>query len=412
MSTQVPTVARISLGNGDGTFKVHSHTSTYTGGDVYNVSTGDFNGDGFIDFAIADDNTDVLIMIGNGNGTFKAGVSYNQIESNVREIQAIDIDKNGATDLLLGMDGATNGLVVVLGNGNGTFKRGTQFAAGDTTATFAAADIDGNGTIDLLTPDQSSTYSLGVLLGNGNGTFKARVSYTSGTSSYLNAIAIADLNGDGRPDVVSSDASGFLTFFGNGNGTFLAPRSFAPGTVDGLVLNDTNGDGKLDIISQSATSFSVLLGNGDGSFLEPTSYATAATGNFLTVGDLNGDSVDDYLSGAALLIANANSASGLAEFDLSTRAGALEAMETFDQALLGIVAERGSIGAVQSRILAGRNTLEVARENFISADSQIADVDVADEAARLVRLTVLQRASAAILSQANQAPALALRLLE
>jgi flagellin len=87
------------------------------------------------------------------------------------------------------------------------------------------------------------------------------------------------------------------------------------------------------------------------------------------------------------------------------------ALDAINSAIGSLASSRGTLGAVESRLLVAITNLTVARENFASAESRIRDVDVAAEAAELTRLGILQQAGAAVLAQANQQPALALSLL-
>jgi len=98
-------------------------------------------------------------------------------------------------------------------------------------------------------------------------------------------------------------------------------------------------------------------------------------------------------------------------FSLRTMADARQAMGVIDNKLNSLSAERGKIGAFQSRLQVANNTLSSARENFSAAEGRIQDADVAQESAALTRTQILQQAGAAVLSQANQQPALALALL-
>jgi flagellin len=109
---------------------------------------------------------------------------------------------------------------------------------------------------------------------------------------------------------------------------------------------------------------------------------------------------------------------GSAQLNFSLTAGgtgsanaALSALDAVKSAISSLTTTRGTLGAVESRLTVAVNNLQVARENFASAESQIRDVDVAQEAANLTRLNILQQAGAAVLAQANQQPALALSLL-
>jgi len=93
------------------------------------------------------------------------------------------------------------------------------------------------------------------------------------------------------------------------------------------------------------------------------------------------------------------------------QAAAKSALDSVKAAIGSLVVNRGTLGAAESRLNVTITNLQVARENFASAESQIRDVDVASEAANLTRLNILQQAGAAVLAQANQQPALALSLL-
>jgi flagellin len=96
---------------------------------------------------------------------------------------------------------------------------------------------------------------------------------------------------------------------------------------------------------------------------------------------------------------------------LNGQAAARSALDAVRTAIGSLVANRGTLGAAESRLNVTITNLQVARENFAAAESQIRDVDVAQEAANLTRLNILQQAGAAILAQANQQPALALSLI-
>ena len=87
------------------------------------------------------------------------------------------------------------------------------------------------------------------------------------------------------------------------------------------------------------------------------------------------------------------------------------ALDAVNAAIGSLASTRGVLGAVESRLAVAINNLTVARENFAAAESRIRDVDVAEEAAELTRLSILQQAGASVLAQANQQPSLALSLL-
>lgn len=119
---------------------------------------------------------------------------------------------------------------------------------------------------------------------------------------------------------------------------------------------------------------------------------------------------------AALGLASQSSSQVVYSINDTTIAGAQEAAKTaldaVKLAINSITTSRGSLGAAESRLNVAINNLEVSKENLLSAESRIRDVDVASEAAELSRVTILQQAATAVLSQANQQPSLALSLLQ
>ena len=118
--------------------------------------------------------------------------------------------------------------------GDGTFQAKRSFGAGANTISAAAGDFNGDGQTDVVTGDHwDSTVS--VLLGNGNGTLQARRVFTTGTGTAGQgpySVTVADINGDGKSDLVSAnyDNATVSVLLGNGNGTFQAKQNFGAGT--------------------------------------------------------------------------------------------------------------------------------------------------------------------------------------
>lgn len=111
------------------------------------------------------------------------------------------------------------------------------------------------------------------------------------------------------------------------------------------------------------------------------------------------------------LAATTSGISPLLPFRLTSRADALQALSEFDHALDRLTVQRGVIGAFQSRITVAGHVLRASADNSQTAAARIKDADIAQESASLVRTQILQQAASAVLAQANQAPALAIRLL-
>ncbi len=156
--------------------------------------------------------------------------------------------------------GRSTGVVsVFLGKGDGTFQAGVPYSAGDPfTNSLTLADVNGDGRFDVLVTNMCAANdcpngSVSVLLGNGDGTFQAGVPYSSG-GQFAFSVAVADLNGDGKPDLLVANECANSTclnglvgvLLGNGDGTFQAAVTYGSGGYDAtsLATADVNGDGK------------------------------------------------------------------------------------------------------------------------------------------------------------------------
>lgn len=188
--------------------------------------------------------------------------------------------------------------------GDGTFQTGSNFTVGATPDWITSADLNGDGRADLITADRGPD-TLSVLIGNGDGTFLAAT--TLGTTANPNSVIAIDINSDNRIDLVSADntAGVISVFIGNGNGTFNARQSFtAAGGSNALSFADFNRDGGIDIVvaAESANAVSILLGNNDGSFKARSNVTTDTGPEGVTTGDFNGDGWADI----AIAATNAN----------------------------------------------------------------------------------------------------------
>ncbi len=175
---------------------------------------------------------------------------------------------------------------------------GTQhpFPTGTAPIPVAVADFNGDGKPDLGVANASAG-TVSVLLGSGTGTFATQS--TPAVGSGPQSLAAGDLNGDGKPDlaVLNEGSASISILLGSGTGTFTKPNpdiSLPGGPLMWLALGDFNGDGKLDIaVAATNNGVYILLGSGTGTFAFSSNPAVAGFPNFVVVGDFNGDRVPD-----------------------------------------------------------------------------------------------------------------------
>jgi hypothetical protein len=303
-------LASVALGQGNGTFiSRSSFTVLPPNNSAGEFVVGDFNGDHHLDLVTVSDNKfgQVFLALGNGNGTFQPGVRVNVgIHSNF--VAAADVNGDGKLDLVAtnyGTGGIGN-VQVALGNGDGTFQSPTTVSVGSYDPNFLAiGDLNGDGKPDLLVVNGGNPGSFAILLGNGDGTFQSpSPSTTLGT--YPMQPLLVDLNGDGRRDVVfqmNNLTQNLYVFLGNGDGTFLPPQIYnltgGPSYVIGTpVVADFNGDGRLDIAAPygaaiGSAGIDLLLGQSDGTF--SMGPAISVSPGVLVGGDFNGDGKADIV---------------------------------------------------------------------------------------------------------------------
>jgi len=238
----------------------------------------------------------------------------------VRSVVVSDVDRDGVLDLVVANEGG-DAVGILIGHGDGTFEPQVEYPAGITPNQAVTADVNHDAMLDIVVVNLGDD-AVSVLIGNGNGTFQPPVRYRTG--AVPNALAVADLNGDQQPDIVTANAHDdtVSVFIGNRDGTFQAKRDIpaspagVSSTPTSVAIADVSGDGAPDLIvtngSSSGASVSVLIGHGDGTFQPPVDYATAAGPYSTTIADLDRDGNPDLVvadrkaNAVSVLVGNGN----------------------------------------------------------------------------------------------------------
>jgi hypothetical protein len=265
---------------GNGTFALAKSYSTGTNTHPQYLVSGDFNGDGVPDLAVAYGTGVVAIMPGNADGTFQSPLSpTNTVGTNPRAMVLGDFNGDGFADLAVANFGS-NTVSILLGKGDGTFQAATTYNVGTSPLALARGDFNGDGILDLVVAN-SGANTVTVLTGNGgiSGTFTVAGSFPAGSGP--NSIVASDFNGDGLLDLaISNTGAGVSLLLGGGDGTFQNPLTYSAGTSPiGLASADFDGDGTSDlaVANQGSNNVSVLLG---GLFFSDVAITKSHTGNF------------------------------------------------------------------------------------------------------------------------------------
>ena len=268
----------VLLNRGDGSFQ--PSRDFQTGAYPSAVAVGDLDGDGKPDLAVATASS-VSVLLNRGS-TLAPPADY-KVGPSPMSLAIADLNGDGKPDLATAANEDSSS--VLLNRGDGTFRRGRDYDSTSGPSWVAAADLNGNGKRDLVAAsndweddveDQGVTLQpayVSVLAGRNDGTFKRphTVLETYGYAEGIDALAVADLNGDGKPDLVaardySNSDVGFISLLLNdGHGGFperldypLGPQGDTTADIT-LALGDVNGDGRPDIVSADASMHTVTV---------------------------------------------------------------------------------------------------------------------------------------------------------
>jgi len=295
-----PIVDRILFGDGKGGIQ-YDHNLSDIADRSYAGALADFNGDGSPDIAISNDDPDrKYIYFNDGKGNFNIGSEFGLPEWSTRNLSIADINKDGLPDIILanrGEVGKTSNYIC-LNRGKGKFDGDCIPFALYPTTTITPADFNKDGFVDLVAPHRDSGQS-SVYLGSSDMAYSDNHSIPFGPpDATIRMAAVADFNGDDLLDIVAIDEfKGVNLYFGQKNQTFslgisLAepkPKPFA------LAIADLNIDGKPDIIIGHVEAPSLVLFNdGKGRNFKPTFFGDSqGTVYGFAVGDFNEDGILD-----------------------------------------------------------------------------------------------------------------------
>ena len=281
------------------------------------IVVADFNGDGKLDIATANTGSgNASILLGNGDGTFQAAQNFDAGMINPGPLATGDFNHDGKVDLVVVQAGTgTLAVNLLLGNGNGTFQTWRPSGITIMSGVLAVADLNGDQNSDLVVEEldlATKTATLNVFLGKGDATFQPAV-VTNVANAGL-GMAVADFNGDGKPDLAVDSNGAVQILLGKGDGTFQngASISDSNGASFTVYLSaDFNTDGKADLLAfrdrtvcfdfcTTQHGLYYFRGNGDGTFAPGVDIADAdslrtllgsSSCSFLTIviGDFNAD---------------------------------------------------------------------------------------------------------------------------
>ena len=281
--------ATILLGNGDGTFLTEE--MRLGDGPVY-LGAADLDGDGDLDLAVANlIASTVSVLLGNGDGSFKP-FKDQPVGTGPISFTIVDLDKDGNLDLAV-VDDFSDEITLLWGEGNGSFTKGNTLKdvrlANLKSITFGDFDRDGNPDLAAVAADSGN---VGIFLGNGQRDFTRRWLFPTGPEPH--AVRCADLNKDGKDDLIIARKQGLALLFGWGAGS----QAFHPavqlkmeGTPSSVTLLDLDKDGELDLATADHENdqVTIFIGHGDRTFESPLGFDVGDGPTAVLGVDMNND---------------------------------------------------------------------------------------------------------------------------
>ncbi len=263
----------------------------------------DFNEDGLPDVVVVTSLNGSTVMLGEGPEVLSAPIPISLVGDFVA---TADFDLDGHMDLATighGPVASSGELIIVLGNGDGSFGPSTSYPTADLARSIAIGDLDSDGIDDLAMSfitffGAQPVPGLALRLGNGDGTFGAETVLPVGAGMFVGA---ARLDADLHCDLITTDGPNILILLSDGLGGFASPVSyfvntmvFDPPTIPEVVVADLDGDTAVDLVAAAGTGLGIMMGAGEGTFAQQGNHEEFAWA--VDVVDLDGDGMLDVVA--------------------------------------------------------------------------------------------------------------------
>jgi len=255
---------------------------------------GDFNNDGFVDFAVGNAGNDLVsVYLGSGDGMLTHGGNF-RADRGVRGVCVVDLDGDGFSDIVTANNrgGGTGNVSVLLNDGTGGFERRPPHKADARgQKTCATGDLDRDGQLDVFV-GAFVTKEILIYMGDGVGGLAYSGAVPAGGSPWM--IVTGDLNGDGIVDVASANRreSNAAVLYGTVEGTLAPPVTYPVGREPlAIDLGDLDGDGDLEVVTSdfAGATFTILENEGTGTLVRPRTLAATTAGSCAILHDRDGD---------------------------------------------------------------------------------------------------------------------------
>jgi len=271
-----------------------NQVAEFLGSNFQNAAVSDFNRDGCIDIAIVKSG-EILVFLGKKESPYFNEPIVTTVTGYFQYITVNDFNRDGKPDIAVSSYMFPEMMIVLLGNGDGTFQEPSTYGAGAYPRGITNADFNRDGIDDIVVVSQDSSVFY-CYLGNGDGTFN--LASVNNTSYVSVDITSADFDNDGIMDVaVTAYSNGYLHIFkGRGDGTFNQLINIPISSPWAISKGDFNRDGKIDLVVTNrccSGMVSVLIGKGDCTFESPANYQVGGEPWGISVNDFDGDGISD-----------------------------------------------------------------------------------------------------------------------